>query len=475
MIRNFKFKGFLFAFFVICCLISCEKDVIEPIQEESIFPKISGRIVTPSKMQNDPLAYDRLMDYLQKPVAKSSQGIELDTTFIKTIDTDSYSSYTFNIKQDSIERKSVLRNFMLTVVNDTIQIQHLIDYPVLSNGRLDMDNITMRRLYGDQLLNVMQPKCGGTNTIWYSYQEAYPYNCGGASGSGAHGPGDDRCKADPDDKGGYGTITRWGSFTVNEPPCATIDAGSGPRGGGGDGTITVPVNPTDPDNPCLNNSVSDGNGGCFDGSDDLDDLIEIDPTIKDLNDLIKKDTSFVKIKDAVNLMRTKTTDSVEYSLSLYKDLVGGEEVTKSRTREIVKHKSLTSGYVNIGSFDFCNIHTHPYGTHEMFSFQDIFTLKKMYDALNPIVQEKAMMMLVTSSGSVYAIKINDIEKLTNEISDALNFIDDEYTEKQKIKILTEELGYKYDKNSSNLEDYFLDVFEDFGISLYKATDSNLTD
>ncbi len=86
-----------------------------------------------------------------------------------------------------------------------------------------------------------------------------------------------------------------------------------------------------------------------------------------------------------------------------------------------------------------------------------------------------MMMLVTSNGSVYVLKISDVDKLSNSINDIFDFLGDNGTEQQKIDFTTEKLGLNYDKNLSNLEGYFLRVFENFGISLYKANNSDLSD
>jgi len=300
MIWNFNLRNCFVAILAMCCLISCEKDEIEPIKEESIFPKIRGRVITPKDMKSDPLAYDRLMKYLTKSVAKSSNGIELDTNYIKVIDTDQYSSYTFKIKQDSLERTQVLRNFMLTVVNDTTQIQHLVDYTILNDGSLDMENIHLKRLYGDDLLNLSQPKCGGTSTTWYSYQDCYSVPCIG-TGDDKHQYGE-ACQLDG--QAGAPQLvcnTRWASFTVDEPPCATIDAGdSGGGGGGSDGTIIVPVNPTDPDVPCLNNSISDGSGGCFDGSEDPTDPILKDPNLETVKKIVNDPVFQAKIIELQN-------------------------------------------------------------------------------------------------------------------------------------------------------------------------------
>lgn len=482
MIRYFTRRINVLYIFAALCVISCEKDEFEPIEKELTFPKISGRMITPKDMSSDLVVYNGLMEHLSQSMAKSHSGIELDTTHISVIDTDQYTSYTFKIQQDSLERQYLLKNFMLTVVNDTTLIQHLIEYPVLSNGSINVESVDMQRLYGDDLLDTTQYKCGGTSTVWYSYLETYSWNCGGATGNGKHGPGDDTCKAKDGDRAGFKTVTRWASLVVNEEPCEDIDSGNNRNGGGGSTPpdpdaipdvkeIRVPLNPIDPDEPDL--CLSDGNGGCVNDAPD-ENLTFLDPVEQELNDLINKDTTFVNLKQIINLLKTRTSENVENSMSFYKDLVAGEEVTKSRTSSIERGSALNKSYVYIGSFDFANIHTHPFGTHGMFSFQDIFTLSEMYNALNPIVKDKAVMMLVTDRGEVYALKVNDINKLNSEMTAALNAQTKFNTQQDKLDELTRLLGLQYDTDLNNLEGIFASAFKNFGVSLYKANDANLS-
>ena len=338
MIWNFKLCNCFVTILAICCLISCEKDEIEPIQEESIFPKISGRVITPKDMKSDPLAYHRLMGYITKPIAKSSSGIELDTTYIKVIDTDKYSSYTFKIKQDSIERTKVLRNFMLTTVSDTIQIQHLVDYAVLSDGSIDMDNIQMKRLYGDELLSLALPKCSsGGGSTFESYQSCYTTSCIG-TGSDNHEFGDSTCSLWGKEGGAtLSCATRWREIPVDEPVCETIDAGDSGGGGGGgnpgggsndDDVIIVPVDPNNPDNPCGNNSISDGSGGCFDGSDDPTDPILKDPTQAYIDALLANDVFKSNVRE------------LERAVSLKRE-TGFAFLTRDRDRFIAENVELT--------------------------------------------------------------------------------------------------------------------------------------
>jgi len=472
--RRFNFI-FLLA---VLCLVSCEKDEFDQVEKELVFPKLSGRIITPKEMTNDPAAYDGLMKYLSQPVAKSHSGIELDTTHINVIDTDQYTSYTFKIKQDSLERQYLLKNFMLTVVNDTTLIQHLIEYPVLGDGSINMEGSQWQRLYGDDLLDVSLPKCGGTTTVWYSYQSCYSIPCIG-EGDDKHEYGEP-CQLD----GRFGApqlrcVTRWGSMIVNEEPCASIDNGNDGRATGGaippdldpiDEEIVVPANPTDPDSPDL--CISDGNGGCVD-PDDGDEMQLLDPVEQELNDLIHKDTTFVNVKQIITLLKTKTSESVEYSMSFYKAFVDTAYVTKPYTPSIERGTANFSP-VYIGRWEFASIHTHQQGKHAMFSFQDVYRLSDMYNTLSPIIREKAVMIIVTASGEVYALKVSDINKLNAEMTAALNAQTKFNTQQDKLDELTRLLGIQYDTDLNNLEGIFASTFKNFGVSLYKANDANLS-
>lgn len=316
MIRKFYYCLKLLCLISAICLISCEVDDFEQLEEEkSIFPNISSRLITLQGMKNEAATYDKLMDYMNGSFEKSS-GIQLDTSHIKVIDSDQFSSYNFKIKQDSLERLYLLRNFILTIVNDTTQIQHLVDYPVMSDGSIDVENTQWTRLYGEDILNVSIAKCGGSSTTWYSYEVNVPMNCGGATGNGEHGPGEE-CNAVGGDRAFYNTVVRWGSVTVNEPECLTIvDSG---RGGGGGGTnidqdptgniIILPVDPNDPDVPDL--CISDGQGGCIYNSGNGPDLVSPDPTQRYIDALLLN----VFFKSGITVLQNSLNLSFEIGAS----------------------------------------------------------------------------------------------------------------------------------------------------------------
>jgi hypothetical protein len=267
-------------------------------------------------MTSDLVVYNGLMEHLSQSMVKSQSGIELDTTQISVIDTDQYTSYTFKIKQDSLERQYLLKNFMLTVVNDTTLIQHLVEYPVLTDGSINVEAVDMQRLYGEDLLDTTSFKCGGTSTVWFSYQQTYSWNCGGVTGNSKHGPGDDTCKAKGGDRAGFKTVTMWSSFVVNEEPCQSIGSANGPAGrtrgtnpNGSNNQIVVPANPTDPNIPNL--CLSDGNGGCMNRGD----LVQpVDKAQEYLNTLLKNVSLKANIQKLQNELNTFTHET-GFSLS----------------------------------------------------------------------------------------------------------------------------------------------------------------
>jgi hypothetical protein len=190
----------------------------------------------------------------------------------------------------------------MTVVNDTIQIQHLVDYPVLSDGKLDMDNITMQRLYGDELLNLVQPKCGGTTTTWYSYQSCYSIPCIG-TGSEKHNYGEP-CQLDGQPGGPQlRCITKWASTDVAATSCISsgdpVNGGGGGSGQGSGGSQSDDVDDTTPDDDDPNNDegANDILIG-FDPNDGPADFIE-DPNIEE----VKKIISDIKFKESITGLR----------------------------------------------------------------------------------------------------------------------------------------------------------------------------
>ncbi len=93
---------------------------------------------------------------------------------------------------------TLLRNYQLTVVNDTTLVQFLIDYPVNADGSYDAGGAVLTRIEATELLPASMTDyfCGYTFT---TSEESYCYEvkCKGKIGGQAAGHGlGDNCNED---------------------------------------------------------------------------------------------------------------------------------------------------------------------------------------------------------------------------------------------------------------------------------------
>jgi hypothetical protein len=107
-------KSYPYYLFVIAITIaiisisSCEKDeVFEETQSEINFPKLKGRFLKGKDLLQVPIIGSKINALSSNMFNKSSNssGIQIDTSRIQIIETNEYASYTFQIVQDSIEKK----------------------------------------------------------------------------------------------------------------------------------------------------------------------------------------------------------------------------------------------------------------------------------------------------------------------------------------------------------------------------------
>ncbi|GAK74671.1 hypothetical protein [Nonlabens ulvanivorans] len=118
--------------FTLIAVTSCEKDdVITQEEKDFMFPKLSGSVITVDQLLKNPDLKDKVLALSKGSINKSGvTGIQIDTSRIEVMESSDFTTYTFQIVQDSIEKQSILKNYMLTIVNDTLQVQHLVSYPV---------------------------------------------------------------------------------------------------------------------------------------------------------------------------------------------------------------------------------------------------------------------------------------------------------------------------------------------------------
>lgn len=262
---------------------ACETEELVLRETARVPPAFKMKYVPIAKLLVQPTLNAKLTALSHTSLAKSTNlaGIQIDTTGILALETDRYISYTFNIVQDSIEKQTVLKNYMLTIVNDTTEIQHLVTYNVLSPGVYDMDNIQATRVYGNDL-RVQFSKCGNSFD-WYSYEVCTAVTCDGNINGVPqnHGPGEP-C-IDGQQRGRWDCVTTW-------LPVMISDGGCNGGGIGGDPGIG------DNNPPGLGNGTAGGDGtggstGGNRGNEDENDVLDIgmnpndglDPIVTDPN------------------------------------------------------------------------------------------------------------------------------------------------------------------------------------------------
>ena len=200
-----------------------------------------------------------------------------------------------------------------------------------------------------------------------------------------------------------------------------------------------------------------------------------DEHCKALKKLTKTDSLSANILPVVNTLRTKTSENKEYSANFEKNInyeIGEYEYLNDNG--IVQGASLTESPIEIGTRPFGQIHTHPDKTQPMFSWSDVARIEEVYNALHSDFNKKdVFIMIVNHDGSVYTIKIDDIQILSQAVQDDFENTKGRDDDKKE-KNLNKKMKHLYHENQDNLEGAFLNRFKDFGISLYKATDQNLS-
>ncbi|WP_405369921.1 hypothetical protein [Nonlabens sp. Asnod2-A12] len=242
MFRKSYLYYLFFTVIVLISISSCEKDEIVDVQHGELDPKISGRPVSINELLSQKNLRDKISNITSRSITKSSvNNIKLDTTLIKMIQVDSITHYTFKILPQESDSTSVLKNYILSVVNDSTFIQIIAEYPRLGTDDYDKSNVSMTQVFGDDLIPSFV-KCGMTLTLLPAL-DCYTWSCGGSTGDGTHENGDSECKAKGSDRAGYNCVTSW-TFVRGSSPC---DNGGGAisGGGGGGGRIYIPIDPVE--------------------------------------------------------------------------------------------------------------------------------------------------------------------------------------------------------------------------------------
>ena len=274
--------------------------------------------------------------------------------------------------------------------------------------------------------------------------------------------GDDPCN------GCYGVYAGWTLGTEEECESICIDYGSNnnpgsgnPNTGGGSPTNGNNTEPTDVATTPLNH---DGTSAFNDGP----------PKTKceSLKALRQTDSLSIDILPYVNQLRAKLDEPKEWSVGFTKEWVDGNMKNAPWDSGIKEGIDLTRSYYVSGTREVGQIHTHPEGTKPIFSWLDLKAIKKIFEGAHEHFQDDVFLMIVCKNGSTYSLKVDDLETLIMALqADLDNAVGNDNDEKEDY--IEEFLEIKYNE-SDNLEKTFLELYGNHGISLYKATDSNLS-
>ena len=470
-------------------IFSCAKEetIIEDLQSTNNGDALNITITTLEHLTaaNTNIT-SRLSKFLNKELTQNrtesnTYGFYIDEDKVQITHKENYSTYTFIAIRDE-EQEGILENYMLKENNDGTYQQYLItfEYTIDEN-----DNILYNTDYLEMYI-IDDPSLIASRTTCFpelidiAFElVCYNHRCKGARANGQHEAGNSSCECvsepGPDCIPAGFTCDYEHVFIMTEcgggdpssdNPNDTDDGPEGPQTGGGP-TGTNP-DPTDEEND--------------DQEDDQEEPIEIIPlenfvnfrdNCNELQKLSQTDELSANINPTVTQLKNLTAEDNEYSISYRKNINGGEESNFPDSDGILEGDSQTGSSINYGAVWFGGIHTHPKGTIQMFSWLDISRLKLVYDNLHAdFNKEDVFIMIVNDNGTVYAAKIDDITKLSEELQNDLDNAKGNTIDKKE-ENLTDKLSRKYRKGD-NIERTFLKNFLDYGISLFKANDENLS-
>ena len=144
-------------------------------------------------------AFPTKQNTLSRTIASETLGFSIDTTFVQILRSDTYDSYTFIVERES-PNANILENYVLTYYGNARYTQFLVSYPFTINNDgeklYDISNATASAIEDSSLM--YRVDCVVWAQEWQPGQ-CFDVNCGGSTGNGQHGPGD-QCNALPGDQ-----------------------------------------------------------------------------------------------------------------------------------------------------------------------------------------------------------------------------------------------------------------------------------
>ena len=420
-------------------------------------------------------AYNKVLQQqslTNKTVMEEQYQFTIANKPVKVIETESATSYTILINR-AIDDVNSFENLIVQQFNSGETTANIIKYVPFQpatiesyflNGDFNGNRTITPIVYNDNLINTTNKITNICSTVCTTLC----YDCDPSYSSEyqiPHSP-KERCP-------------KSSTFTSCDQVCVAYDDGGGDSssnpidltgggGAGGTGDLDTPHNDSGNNNPIVTAPVLE---------------------------LEEEDEENNEIEPCISLKETQKTDKANinpilqnYKTNLYHF---GENATRINKNNLSPQLPISNNYsytqdvmplsLNnsidvpiLSNQTIIIIHTHPYPlTYSMFSWGDAYQYL-MLNQLSNIYRNDLTLMLVTynpvtNTNDVYALKVENMRNFRNKMNNQLNSLGT-MDLNLKIKKLNEKLGDKFE-SETNLEKAFLEYFDGYGISLYKAEDN----
>jgi len=390
----------------------------------------------------------------------------------KVITTESLISYTFHISRenDSLENSNSFENLVvLTDSLDTVRAYiikyNLLSEPVYVNEHnsyiIDAEKEVTPITYNNSQAKISVIGSDGCTVLTLMCPYEHPHPAG--AGCIAEDRGDLYWEADSSGCGG---------------------GGGGSSSGGWTGSGNTGTSPGDGNSNGNQNGGGGNNSGSFDASGIVTTPVGLDgrnqnSTSNDenncitLNELTQTDSLSANIKPIVGQLRNKTSLDKEWYCMFKRSIAySGEEYdTYPSSEGVTEGASINDAKIMLGTFFMGQIHTHPLGQDAMFSWRDLRALKQLYEETGNFNKANVFLMIVCHNGEVYSLKVNNFNLLNMKITADLNRAKGVNVEEKEMYL---DIEFRDFCKTNGLEKGFLKRFATYGVSIYKASDENLT-
>lgn len=206
--------------------------------------------------------------------------------------------------------------------------------------------------------------------------------------------------------------------------------------------------------------------------------------LKDLSDLDK-----LNLDSEIEFLKEKLANDTqnEWSVNFSKKLINGTSPYEYNYHPNTQEEGLggTSELLT-GGYNYGSAHIHTKKGFGMFSWGDVKKLSELYNDAVSYNRPAVTLILVCYNPNIatepempyniYALKVDDKKALTKNTDDVWNGVlyGDIIDQEDRIEKILKDEAERMKVNGSHLEKYFLEYYEDYGISIYKAN-TNLSD